>query len=293
MRFGLDYAWCRISPAEHRAIGSSFACRYLSNDASKNLTRAEADELRSHGIDVVGVWESTASRALAGRGAGESDARKALVQATDCGMPKGRPIYFAVDFDEAAGQAGEVADYFRGVGDVLGVAATGCYGGYEAVRRLFDAKLIRYGWQTYAWSGCRLDARAQIYQYSNDHAVCHHSCDYDHALKEDFGQWDYIVDPYTRFPTGPFRVTVHGTPMLLNERYVVQHVDGALAQPRKYHTYLTKTLRPELTGLRDRVWIVAHRVDPLPDKPSWGKFSRGWRWQQLNDRMKKIDHLHV
>lgn len=193
LRFGLDYAWTTITPAAHKAVGSTFACRYLSNDASKNLSRGEADELRSNGIDIVVVWETTATRALDGSAAGLADARAAQSQATALGMPAGRPIYFAADFDESPNQAAAVSEYFRGVNDVLGVARSGCYSGYWTVKRLFDSKRIAYGWSTYAWSGGLVDKRTQLYQYSNNHVVGGSQCDYNHALKPDFGQWGWQV----------------------------------------------------------------------------------------------------
>lgn len=194
-RFGLDYAWTQIAPQAHKAVGSSFACRYLSPDHSKNLTPAEAHALRQAGIDVVVVWESSANRALGGYAAGAADARAALVQASWCGQPANRPIYFAVDFDESPAQAAAVAEYFKGVNSVLGVERTGAYGGYWVIKRLFDAGLIRYGWQTYAWSGGNLDRRAHIYQYSNGHRVAGQDCDFNRALVTDFGQFDYHAPP--------------------------------------------------------------------------------------------------
>ena len=202
MRLGLDYAWATISPAAHKAVGSSFACRYLSHDPTKDLSPAEAQTLHSGGIDVVVVWETAATRALGGNAAGKQDAWDAVAAATRCGMPTGRPIYFAVDFDETPAQAPTVADYFRGVNSVLGVTRTGAYGGFWSVKRLFDAGLIHYGWQTYAWSGGNLDKRAQLYQFSNGHRVAGVGVDYNHALAADFGQWSYAFTPPPP-PPGP------------------------------------------------------------------------------------------
>lgn len=187
--FGIDWsAGTPRSLALHTA-GVRFACRYLSFSAAKNLTHAEAKELAAAGLDLVVVWETTAGRALAGRTAGAGDAREALRQANACGMPDGRPIYFAVDFDEGVGQAAAVAEYFRGVASVLGKQRTGAYGGYWAIKRLFDAGLIRFAWQTYAWSNGKWDGRAQLHQYSNGHALAGVSCDYNSAMADEFGQW--------------------------------------------------------------------------------------------------------
>lgn len=183
---GVDWAWGRVNVGQLKRSGVHFACRYLSHDASKNLSLAEARTLSAAGIRCVVVWETTANRAAAGRLAGDADAREAARQAKGCGMPDGKPIYFAVDFDAAPGQ---VADYFKGVNDVLGVKRTGVYGGYRVVKGLKDAGLVTYLWQTYAWSGGQLDKRAQLYQYSNGHRMAGVNCDYDKALHADFGGW--------------------------------------------------------------------------------------------------------
>ena len=203
-RLGLDYAWATLTPAQHKQVGSSFACRYLSHDPSKNLSAAEARELRSGGIDVVVVWEATATAALSGEGQGVADARAAVAQANACGIPAGRPIYFAVDFDASPTQQAAINAYFKGVASVVGLERTGVYSGYWPLKRLFDAKLVTYGWQTYAWSGGNVDSRANLYQYSNDHSVAGVGVDFNRNLKSDFGQWGFVVTP----PTPPHKTVV-------------------------------------------------------------------------------------
>lgn len=183
---GIDWAWGRANIAALKKAGIHFACRYLSHDAGKNLTHAEARALSAAGIDVVVVWETTANRAQAGKQAGLTDAREAERQALACGMPASKPIYFAVDFD---GTATQVAEYFRGVNSVLGVKRTGVYGGVRVVRGLMDAHLVHYAWQTYAWSGGEVEKRAHLYQYSNGHRLAGVSCDLDRAWHSDFGGW--------------------------------------------------------------------------------------------------------
>ncbi|TDD57870.1 DUF1906 domain-containing protein, partial [Actinomadura rubrisoli] len=119
--FGVDYAWGRPGVAALKRAGVKFVCRYLSHDTTgKNLTRAEADELSGAGLWLVVVWESAASRALAGRDAGEADAKDAAGQAASLGMPDGRPIYFAVDFDATEEQQGAINAYLDGAASVIG-----------------------------------------------------------------------------------------------------------------------------------------------------------------------------
>lgn len=184
--FGLDWAWGTISPASMHAVNAGFACRYHSWDRSKNLSPSEAKSHTKGGIDDVVVWETTANRAAQGFSAGQSDARAAMIQASACGKPATRPIFFAVDFDATGAQ---VFAYFKGVNSILGKRRTGAYGGYRVIKALFDAGLIAFGWQTYAWSGGAWDHRAHLQQYSNGHRVAGVSCDYNRSTAADFGQW--------------------------------------------------------------------------------------------------------
>lgn len=199
MIFGIDYAWGTPTTAALEAAGAKFVCRYLSHDSGKNLSPSEAKRLSDAGIDIVVVWETTAQRALDGRAAGAIDAQDALIQAKACGMPAGRPIYFAVDWDAQVGRDQDLINqYLDGAASYLGgVQHVGLYAGYGPIKRAFDAGKIAFGWQTYAWSGGRWDTRAQLQQYSNSHFVGGVDCDYDHAVKADFGQWRIGVTPST------------------------------------------------------------------------------------------------
>jgi hypothetical protein len=188
--FGVDYAWGRPGVTALKKAGVKFVGRYLSHDTTgKNLTPAEAKTLSAAGIWIFVVWESTAQRALAGRAAGVADAKAARDQAEAAGIPDGRPIYFAVDFDASAAQQGAINAYLDGAASVLGRDRVGLYAGYYVIKRALDAKKITWGWQTYAWSSGHWDARAQVQQYSNGHTINGVGVDYDRAMKDDYGQW--------------------------------------------------------------------------------------------------------
>src|SRR4051794_19595362 len=117
--FGVDYAWGRPGTTALRSAGAKFVCRYLSHDTTgKNLTPAEARQLTSAGLWIVVVGEWTAQGALGGHAAGAADAKAARRQADDCGMPAGRPIYFAVDFDAGSGQQAAINSYLDGAAGV-------------------------------------------------------------------------------------------------------------------------------------------------------------------------------
>lgn len=183
---GVDYSSGHPGGAALAAAGMKFAARYLSHTDSKNISLAEATDLAAHGVSTVVVWETTANRAGAGRTAGIADAHDALAQATAAGMPSGRPVYFAVDWDA---DPATVDGYFQGVASVLGTARTGVYGGYRVVRHLLDAGLAKWAWQTAAWSGGRWDPRAVIRQPATGLRINGISCDRDTATATDYGQW--------------------------------------------------------------------------------------------------------
>jgi hypothetical protein len=167
----------------------------LSNDPSKNLSKAEAKTLSDAGIWIVVIWETTANRALSGHAGGVADATEAAKQATACGMPSGRPIYFAVDWDATSGQQGTINAYLDGAASVIGRSRVGLYAGYGPIKRAFDAKKITFGWQTYAWSGGRWDSRAHLQQYLNNQQINGVGVDYDRAAHDDYGQWRVGVTP--------------------------------------------------------------------------------------------------
>lgn len=183
---GLDYAWTHVPIDSLVARGTKFVCRYLSTDAAKDLSAAEAKQLAAKGIWMAVVYETTASRATAGRLAGRDDATAALKKATALGMPKDRPIYFAVDYDSAGW---DVVSYFDGIRDVLPLGRIGAYAGRRCVKYLHDNKKITWVWQTYAWSGGLWFDPTHIQQYHNGIDVGGVNCDADRAITEDYGQW--------------------------------------------------------------------------------------------------------
>lgn len=186
MTRGVDYSSGHPGGAALKAAGIGFAARYVSHTAAKNISAAEAADLATHGVWTVLVWETAASRAGAGRAAGVADAKEALTQATAAGMPSGRPLYFAVDWDA---DPTVVVPYFQGVASVLGLARVGAYGGFKVIKYLLDHGLITWAWQTAAWSGGRWDARAHIRQPATTVHINGVACDLDTAMTTDYGQW--------------------------------------------------------------------------------------------------------
>ena len=204
--YGLDFSWGRPSVSSILSGGYTFVCRYHSWDESsgKNLTAAEADQYLSAGIAVVSNWEYDTGAPKEGYWRGYADACEALWQRDECGGGATDPIYFSVDFDMQDHEYPAVADYFRGVNDVMGyglanpAALTGVYGGYRSVRRLMDDRLVTYGWQTFAWSYGNWDPRAHLRQVEVNTTVGGAAVDINEAWAINYGAWGQSGPPTPR-----------------------------------------------------------------------------------------------
>lgn len=190
MGFGLDYV---TGPpiATLKANNVAFVCRYLSfvNELTqvKILSPSEAKTLGENDISIVSNYEWYGNRAAEGFASGAQDAQIAASQHSSCGGPSDRPIYFSVDFDTLVTAA--IIEYFKGIASVIGLHRTGAYGSYKVIKGLFDAGVIAWGWQTYAWSGGAWEPRAHIRQYQNGVSLAGHDVDYDQSMQVDYGQW--------------------------------------------------------------------------------------------------------
>jgi Rv2525c-like, glycoside hydrolase-like domain len=184
--FGVDYAWSKPSPDTLKRAGAKYAMRYLSHDASKNLTRAERDSLWARGIRVGVVWETVANRAMSGRSGGAEDARSADAQAKALGLD-GIPIYFAVDWDVTPAQKPTVRSYLDGAASVIGRARVGVYGGYYVIDYMADHQAAAWFWQTYAWSGGQVHPKLHIYQYKNGVSLGGGNADFNRATNSPAG----------------------------------------------------------------------------------------------------------
>jgi MYXO-CTERM domain-containing protein len=198
---GVDYSWYRPSPSSLVSQGYKFVVRYASYDTTgKNLSKNEADALIAAGLDIVSNWENGSQDALSGYNLGVSDAKAADQQFAADGAPADRPIYFSVDFDATPGDQTAISAYFDGVASVIGLARTGAYGGYYVIQRLFDGGKIKWGWQTYAWSGGQWDSRAQLRQVQN--GIAGGQMDEDQSEADDFGQWGHSTPAPPDQPRG-------------------------------------------------------------------------------------------
>ena len=276
----IDYAWGRPSVSALQALGTIAVCRYLAYPGpateGKRLSASEAGVLISNGIAVVSNWEHAGSWAeySGGFDTGARHATEAARQHTQCGGPPNRPIYFSVDFDATGAQLPVVANYYRGVISVIGLGRTGAYGGYRTIKYLLDQGVIRWAWQTFAWSGGLWEPRAHLRQIKTDVLVDGVACDLNESMTADFGQWGMegtnVGNPYSSD-----NADVHG--YALTQRLKEYQVHASGTDPglttvtnqltplfAKLEQYLNNPLTltdEQIAAIADR--IAAHLADRL------------------------------
>jgi hypothetical protein len=191
--------------------GVTAAGRYIGWDSvagfpsiGKNLTVTEARELIGAGIEIFLAFEYQPDAAANGTTQGTKDGQLAKTQLAELEAPPDMCSYFAVDYDipdyaphlmdtpvNALAKLGPVGKYFQAINALKFAYEVGAYGGYYAIKRLFDAGLITKGWQTIAWSGGHVDPRAVIYQVTATSPIVGGDIDIrEHtATVADYGQW--------------------------------------------------------------------------------------------------------
>ena len=195
----LDYSDARPSPAAIKSAGYVGVLRYIAPaaDAHKVIFLPEYQALLKAGLKVVLNWESYATRPREGAAAGTSDAQEALKQAKALGYTGA--IYFSADYDAPASDQPALDAYFHACAQVLGRQRLGAYAGYWPLKRLFDAGLITFGWQTLAWSGGLREGRAHLFQ-TGAHAF-NGGADVNDVLKSNW-TGEPMATPHTTVPTG-------------------------------------------------------------------------------------------
>ena len=318
MTEGVDFS-TNPSGAAIAAAGKSFVVRYVPyGGQTKGLTAAQLADYRANNLAVALVMETTTQRALGGviipdvddayaaslgiarpahitpDYAGAADAWYADTQVRALGFPANQPVYFAVDFDANVGQRtitatdpdrrDELAAYLRGAAGSITLARVGVYGSFWVVEWAFANGLVTFGWQTYAWSGGRVSARAQLYQYRNAVTLAGTTLDLDRSQAVNFGQWapplpdsstGGDVDPVTQVPVGTVDVAPGGTvyadlasTQVLIPSWIGAKNVGAYCTAKRPDGHLMTLVRIDFgTGGSDlrAVWVGADKTsDPTP-----------------------------
>lgn len=206
---GVDYSTSRPS---RTVLGPyAFACRYLTG-GGKALTRQEADQLASWGKWIVSNYETTGVDYQGGFAAGVTAATRAAAAHLACGGPGTRPIYFSIDADTTYTTA--VAEYFKGVNSVIGVARTGVYGDATVIQGLFRDRLAAWGWRTEStgWSGGASTVDCALAQLVEMTLADGSDVDVNQALTSDYGQWQPGVVPFP--PPAPAPIPIQEDDMI-------------------------------------------------------------------------------
>lgn len=151
--------------------GYVFVCRYLSKSAWKRLTKNEATIISKAGLYNVVVYQDSNNGVQHFTYAkGLEQGIEAVKQAKGLGMPSGKPIFFAVDFDAIKqSDFNAIEDYFLGVEKSLYGSGyeIGVYGSYSVVNHVVERnKNVTFKWQTYAWSKGKV-CDYNLYQHKN------------------------------------------------------------------------------------------------------------------------------
>lgn len=184
---GIDYGFGKVPGKIIADAGYQFVGRYLSYNSAKNLNINEVADFHANDLRVIVVWETTTRRCMEGMDAGRQDSQSALTRLEGLGFTNG-VIYFACDDDFQEDDMATIESYFKGVGMILPLGRIGVYGGYATVKQMFDSGLVKYGWQTYAWSHGAWDERAQVRQIDiYGPQLDGVDCDTDQTVQDDFG----------------------------------------------------------------------------------------------------------
>ena len=187
MSEGVDYSWARPGGALLVERGKSFAGRYLYS-GGKGLSNGELADLRAYGIEIFVIYQEGTGEWADGFGAGARQAIQAQGQLDALDLPRELPIYFTCDSETGNSNLGAVQEFARGAASVLGAARTGIYGSYAVVESVVGSGNATWGFQTLAWSGGRLSARANLYQYQIDISWPGGAVDYVRSLTPEYGQ---------------------------------------------------------------------------------------------------------
>jgi hypothetical protein len=216
--WGFDFAYGNgITVAELQAQGCQFVCRYLSGTpgSGKDIAAQEIKNYKAGGIAIVLNWETSGQETSQAQGVSDAQAAQAELNtlASQSGFSEiaSAPVIFSCDTDPNSTVEADAVAYMRGVNSVLGLGRSGGYGGYGTIQALFNAGVITYGWQTYAWSDGEWDSRAQLQQWNNDYTVGPASVDQDRATADNYGQVQWVAPK----PTLPAPDPASNTPYTL------------------------------------------------------------------------------
>jgi hypothetical protein len=256
----LDYSAGYPSARAIKAAGYGGVIRYLRKEGQSRvlpITVAELADMRAHGLAVALVYQTLSTdRILAGRAAGEHDARWAQARAAELGAPNA-VIYFAADRDIlGAGQAAAVTDYLDGAARVIGRDRVGVYGEFDVIEAAVP-RHATYGWQTVAWSQGRRSTKAHLFQRAGQPLVDGIAVDVNDVLKANFGQ----ITGTTNTEEDDMALTAAQQQEMYDR--ITRYADHKISE---VDDKVKAALEPTLQGLVTAVKALTDAVNALPQQ---------------------------
>lgn len=157
---GVDFSYTKPPPALLVAKGYTFVVGYLSPNPSKNLLNPQS--YLDAGLDVLFVWEVSATSPNGGRAKGIAHGIAAKDALDAFGYPYGVPVILAFDTNSVAGNIAAHIEYFNGFVDMVSPYVVGAYEDTD-LAVLTNAETTA-DWLPLAWSwsgGSKADAEAK------------------------------------------------------------------------------------------------------------------------------------
>ena len=152
------------------SLGYRFVGRYIVPETEmfkwKVLKADEAKIIRSAGLAILPIWETSGARAKGGYAAGTTDGKAAAERAKEFGIPDGTVIVFAVDYDAPKSDYQSIESYFRAAKWNIGTYKIGMYAPSAVIKEL--GNLVDFKWRTYAWNTGSVDADCYQTHYQDN-----------------------------------------------------------------------------------------------------------------------------
>lgn len=192
-----DYSAARIAAKDLKAAGFGGAVRYISPArepwmGGKPMTRAEVDDFKAHGLEIVAVWQHLKEDWRGGRNAGLANAKAALAKMEELGAPKNAVIYFAIDSNPTLAEWNStIIHYVKALREVVGAERLGLYCNTKC-RAWAEEDGVKHYWWKHNWGSDHTLDNCSIHQYEIDaYKVAGVTVDRNRTYGEFFGQWSH------------------------------------------------------------------------------------------------------
>ena len=191
-----DYSSAPIAASDLKKAGFHGAVRYISPGREawmkgKPLSKAEVEDFKNHGLELVSVWQYLKEDWRGGFKSGAENAKNALEMHKKLGAPNTAVIYFAIDSNPALNEWNNtVVQYIKGILSVLPKQQLGLYCNTLCHAWALEDGIEHYWWKHNWGSNPNSTAVPHIHQYEIDKAsVAGVTIDRNKTYKEFYGQW--------------------------------------------------------------------------------------------------------